>query len=33
LVQDALANRNVRPVRWKRVERDIRLHGIGRRGG
>jgi integrase len=31
LVQDALANRNVRPVRWKRVERDIRLHGIGRR--
>jgi integrase len=32
-VQDALANRNVRPVRWKRVERDARLHGIGRRGG
>jgi integrase len=32
LVQYALANRNVRPVRWKRVERDIRLHGIGRRG-
>jgi len=33
LVQDALANRNVRSVRWKRVERDVRLHGIGRRGG
>ena len=31
LVQDAFANRNVKPVRWKRVERDIRLHGIGRR--
>jgi integrase len=31
MVQDALANRNVRPVRWKRVERDVRLHGIGRR--
>jgi integrase len=33
LVQDALTNRKVRSVRWKRVERDIRLHGIGRRGG
>jgi integrase len=33
LVQDVLANRNRRPVRWKRVERDMRLHGIGRRGG
>ena len=32
-VQDALANRNVRPVRWKRVDRDVRLHGIGRRSG
>jgi integrase len=31
LVQEALANRNKRPVQWKRVERDIRLHGIGRR--
>jgi integrase len=29
LVQDALANRKVRSVRWKRVDRDIRLHGIG----
>lgn len=33
LVQDALANRKVRSVRWKRVDRDIRLHGIGRRSG
>ena len=33
LVKDALANRKVRPVRWKRVDRDIRLHGIGRRNG
>ena len=33
LVQDALANRKVRPVRWKRVDRDMRLHGIGRRSG
>jgi len=33
LVQDALANRNRRPVRWKRVDRDVRLHGIGRRSG
>jgi len=33
LVQDALANRQVRSVRWKRVDRDIRLHGIGRRSG
>jgi integrase len=33
LVQDALANRMVRPVRWKRVEHDVRLHGIGRRSG
>jgi len=31
LVQDALANRNRRPVRWKKVDRDVRLHGIGRR--
>jgi len=31
LVQDALANRKVRPVRWKRADRDTRLHGIGRR--
>jgi integrase len=31
LVQEALDNRNKRPVQWKRVERDIRLHGIGRR--
>jgi integrase len=33
LVQDALANRKVRSVRWKRVDRDMRLHGIGRRSG
>jgi len=33
LVQDALANRTIRSVRWKRIERDIRLHGIGRRSG
>lgn len=33
LVQNALANRKVRSVRWKRVDRDIRLHGIGRRSG
>jgi integrase len=33
LVQDALANRKVRSVRWKRVDRDVRLHGIGRRSG
>ena len=33
LVQDALTNRNRRPVRWKQVERDVRLHGIGRRYG
>lgn len=31
LVQDALAKRNTSPVQWKRVERDNRLHGIGRR--
>lgn len=31
LVQEALISRTKRPVRWKRVERDIRLHGIGRR--
>jgi integrase len=31
LVQEALDSRNKRPVQWKRVERDIRLHGIGRR--
>lgn len=31
LVQDALANRTVRSVRWKRVDHDVRLHGIGRR--
>jgi len=31
IVQDALANRKVRTVRWKRVDRDLRLHGIGRR--
>jgi site-specific recombinase XerD len=33
LVQDSLANRKVRSVRWKRVDRDVRLHGIGRRSG
>jgi integrase len=33
LVQDALTSRKVRSVRWKRVERDVRLHGIGRRSG
>jgi len=33
LVQDVLANRKVRSVRWKRVNRDVRLHGIGRRSG
>ena len=33
LVQDALASRKVRSVRWKRVDRDLRLHGIGRRSG
>jgi len=33
LVQDVLANRKVRSVRWKKVDRDIRLYGIGRRGG
>jgi len=33
LVQDALANRKVRSVRWKKVDRDMRLHGIGRRSG
>ena len=31
LVKDALANRKARSVRWKRVDRDVRLHGIGRR--
>jgi integrase len=31
LVQEAFASRNTGPVRWKRVDRDQRLHGIGRR--
>jgi len=31
LVQDAFESRNARPVRWKRMDRDVRLHGIGRR--
>jgi integrase len=31
LVQESLTNRNQRPVRWKRVEQDPRLHGVGRR--
>lgn len=31
LVQETFANRNTGPVSWKRVERDKRLHGIGRR--
>ena len=33
LVQNSLLRRNASPVRWKRIERDGRLHGIGRRGG
>lgn len=31
LVQEAFASRNSGPVRWKSVDRDKRLHGIGRR--
>lgn len=31
LVEESLKTRNQRPVRWKRVERDARLHGVGRR--
>ncbi len=31
LVQEAFASRNTGPVPWKRVDRDKRLHGIGRR--
>jgi site-specific recombinase XerD len=31
LVQEAFASRNTGPVHWKRVDRDERLHGIGRR--
>jgi hypothetical protein len=31
LVKEVVANRNKRPVQWIRVERDVRLHGIGHR--
>jgi hypothetical protein len=31
LVQVAFASRNTGPVHWTRVDRDKRLHGIGRR--
>jgi len=31
LVQHLLINRNASPVRWKQMDRDSRLHGIGRR--
>jgi len=31
LVQEAFASRNTGPVHWKRLDRDKRLHGIGRR--
>lgn len=32
LVQNSLLERKESPVRWKKVDRDNRLHGIGRRG-
>jgi integrase len=33
LVEQAFESRSAKPVRWKRLERDSRLHGIGRRKG
>ena len=32
LVQNSLMQRKAGPVRWKQIDRDARLHGIGRRG-
>jgi len=32
LVQNSLTQRKAGPVRWKKIDRDARLHGIGRRG-
>lgn len=32
LVEKILNHRNASPVRWKHIERDGQLHGIGRRG-
>ncbi len=32
LVQNSLTQRKASPVRWKKLDRDARLHGIGRRG-
>ncbi len=32
IIRDFLSKRNTSPVQWKRLDRDSRLHGIGRRG-
>lgn len=32
LVQNSLKHRKASPVHWKQIDRDVRLHGIGRRG-